>query len=66
MTAPSDLTLHLDAAEVEWLANVLEHAAEGSCDHPCPIQGGCVIHRARHLQDVLNSAAQRAQQDMKG
>lgn len=66
MTARSDLTLHLDASEVEWLPDVLDFAAEGSCDHPCPIQGGCVIHRARHLQDVLNAAAQRAQQDMKG
>jgi len=61
-----NLTLHLDASEAEWLADVLEHAAEGSCDDPCPIQGGCVIHRARYLQDVLNAAAQRAQQDVKG
>lgn len=56
----ADLTLHLDAAEVEWLQSVLEHAAEGSCEEPCPILGGCVIHQARHLQDLLDNVSRQA------
>lgn len=58
-------TLHLTADQAGWLREIIEHAAEGSCDDPCPINGGCLVHRARRLQALIaeQESTKEAQSD---